>query len=198
VKRPRRHVAALPLDRVVAFAGPYISVVAGAVASWLVAKANVLGIGGLDETNVATQVAGALTFLVVVVLSWVGQSRWLTGVQIALRSDARVASAALAAPSAPPSPPPVQPWPSRSAATASPFTRPPTIVVPEDAEIADADAVAAATAPAATPEDPPPAAAPAADAIPDGTPDELRPVMPSEVPLQGELDERDDEEKTKL
>ena len=33
----------IPLNRVVAFAGPYISVAAGGFATWLVAKVNVVG-----------------------------------------------------------------------------------------------------------------------------------------------------------
>jgi hypothetical protein len=86
-----------PLNRVVAFAGPYISILAAAIAAWLVAKANVLGVKGLDQANVATQVAGALTFTLVAVLSWLGQSKWLTGHQLQLAGDAEVQAAALAA-----------------------------------------------------------------------------------------------------
>ncbi len=99
----------VPLNRVVAFAGPYISIVAGGFATWLVAKANVLGIKGIDEANVATQASGALTFGLVSVLAWLGQSKWLTGHQLEMAADARVAAAAVAAPAPAPADIPADP-----------------------------------------------------------------------------------------
>jgi len=88
----------IPINRVVAFAGPYISIVAGALAAWLVARANVLGVPGLDERNLATDISAALSFVLVAVLSWLGSAKWLAGHRIAMQGDALVAAAALAAP----------------------------------------------------------------------------------------------------
>jgi hypothetical protein len=207
----------MPVNRVVAFAGPVISVLAAAVAAWVVARANVLGIEGLDEANVATQAAAALTFVLVATLTWLGQSKWLTGVHVAMRADNLLATAALtatapsfdpqvatppppgppvavaptfdaqvvAAPAPPPPAPPVAGMPV-------PASPPPSVEPPGDLEggggqltstvidvalPGDVDSPAEAT----------PAQAPAAE--PDGIPDALRPVMPSEEPLQGEPDE---------
>lgn len=74
----------IPLNRWIAFAGPYIATASGFIAAWLVAKANLLGIKGLDQANIATQVSGALAFLVTSGLTWAGHSKWLKGHQIML------------------------------------------------------------------------------------------------------------------
>lgn len=73
-----------PLNRVVAFAGPYISLAAGSLATYLFAKLNVLGVPGLTESNLATDLAAALTFGLTTVVTWLGQSKWLTGHQVEL------------------------------------------------------------------------------------------------------------------
>jgi hypothetical protein len=85
----------IPLNRVVAFAGPYMSAVAGGVASWLVARVNIAGLPGLDQNNLKTGIAGGLTWLLVAGLTWAGHSKWLTGHQIAMEADARVNAAAM-------------------------------------------------------------------------------------------------------
>lgn len=102
----------IPLNRVVAFVGPYVSAIAGGIASWLVARVNIAGLPGLDQNNLKTGIAGALTWLLVSGLTWAGHSKWLTGHQIAMEADARVNAAAIgvavAAPApvaAPPAPP---------------------------------------------------------------------------------------------
>jgi len=84
----------IPLNRLVAFVGPYTSVLAGGIASWLVAKVNLLGLPGLDENNLKTAIAGGLTWLLVAGLSWAGHSKWLTGHHIQLQGDASVEAAA--------------------------------------------------------------------------------------------------------
>ena len=73
-----------PLNRWVAFLGPHISWVAGLIAAWLVAKVNLPQFPGLDQANVATLIAGALTFAVVSGLTWLGHQKWLKGHHIEL------------------------------------------------------------------------------------------------------------------
>jgi hypothetical protein len=82
-------------NRVVAFAGPYISVLAGGIASWLVARLNIAGVPGLDQDNLQTSIAGGLTFVLVAGLSWAGHSKWLSGHHIEMETDARVNAAAM-------------------------------------------------------------------------------------------------------
>jgi hypothetical protein len=94
----------IPLNRVVAFAGPYISAVAGGTASWLVAKVNIAGLPGLDQNNLQTAIAGALAWLLVTGLTWAGHSKWLTGHHIELDAEARVNAAGMAAAAATPPP----------------------------------------------------------------------------------------------
>jgi hypothetical protein len=91
-----------PFNRLVAFAGPYISVVAAGLATVVVAKLNALGVPGLDESDVAEQIAGALTFTLVSCLTWLGSSQWLKGHHAEMTADAEVQAAALAATAPPP------------------------------------------------------------------------------------------------
>jgi hypothetical protein len=81
-----------PTNRIVAFLGPYIAVVSGAAAAWLIAKVNVLSIPGLDQANLATWVAGSLTAIITAGLAWLGHSKWLTGHHIELAAQADVDS----------------------------------------------------------------------------------------------------------
>lgn len=92
----------IPLNRVVALAGPYVSVAAGAIAAWLIAKVNVTGIPGLDQQNLATQLAAGGTFALTAGLSWLGHSKWLTGHHIELAGEAEVNAAAITAAGATP------------------------------------------------------------------------------------------------
>jgi hypothetical protein len=84
------------LNRLVAFAGPYISIAAGVVATWLIAKANALGIPGLDESDLAQQIAAALTFSLAAILTWLGSAQWLKGHHVQMAADAAIQAAALA------------------------------------------------------------------------------------------------------
>lgn len=88
----------IPFNRIVTFAGPYVSLIAGAAATWIIAKANALGISGLDQSDLAQQIASGVTFILAAGLTWLGQSKWLTGHQLTLVGDAQVQAAALAAP----------------------------------------------------------------------------------------------------
>jgi hypothetical protein len=90
-----------PANRIVAFAGPYFSVIAGGVASWLVAKVNIAGVPGLDQHNIQTAIAGGLAWLLVAGLAWAGHSKWLTGHHIMLGADGQVTAAAAAAAATP-------------------------------------------------------------------------------------------------
>jgi hypothetical protein len=88
----------IPLNRIIAFAGPYISLGAGAVTTWLFVKLNLIGVPGLGErqNELATGLAAAGTWTLTSVLTWLGQSKWLKGHQIQIEADAAVTAAALA------------------------------------------------------------------------------------------------------
>jgi hypothetical protein len=91
-----------PLNRIIAFAGPYISLAAGGAATWIIAKANALGIDGLDHDDTAQQIASGISFTLAAGLTWLGQSKWLTGHHLQIAGDAQVQAAALATPTPPP------------------------------------------------------------------------------------------------
>lgn len=72
----------IPINRVVAFCGPAISLVAGGASAFLVARVNVLGVPGLDQANVATWLTAGGTLALGAGLTWLGHQKWLTGHQI--------------------------------------------------------------------------------------------------------------------
>jgi hypothetical protein len=95
----------IPFNRFVTFVKPWLNVIAGAVAAWFVAKANVLGIHGLDEANTATWVSGALAWALTTGAVQLGDLKWLQGHHITIENDGLVAAAAVShdAPGATPS-----------------------------------------------------------------------------------------------
>lgn len=94
----------IPLNRFVTFVKPWLNLAAGAVAAWLVAKANVLGLPGLGshQQELATWLAGAGVWVLTTVIAQVGDLKWLKGHHIELVNDGEIAAAALVhAPSLP-------------------------------------------------------------------------------------------------
>lgn len=92
-EKPR--VVRLQFNRFVTFIKPWINLGAGAIAAWLVAKANVLGIPGLDQENTATWVAGALVWGLTTGVTQLGDLKWIKGHHISIEADATVTAAAL-------------------------------------------------------------------------------------------------------
>lgn len=93
----------IPLNRIVAFLGPYLALVSGAVAAWLIAKVNVLGLPdiGVSEDQLTTYLTAGGTWLLTSVLVWLGHSKWLTGHHIILQAAATVSARTLDPPVAP-------------------------------------------------------------------------------------------------
>jgi hypothetical protein len=105
-----------PLNRIIAFFGPYISIVAGALASWLLVHVHVLGLFHLQHDGLSTAIAQGTVFLLTALLSWAGSSKWLTGHQIMLQQGVTAAAAVGGAPggvavAVPPGPDDVHPEP---------------------------------------------------------------------------------------
>jgi hypothetical protein len=71
----------LPVNRIVAFAGPYIAVVSGALADWLLVHVHFLGIFHTTKTSIASMLTQGLVFALTSILVWAGHHKWLTGWQ---------------------------------------------------------------------------------------------------------------------
>lgn len=71
-----------PVNRIVAFAGPYISLASGAIASWLVVNLQVLGSLNLGQDKLAHGIAYGATAGLGAILPHLGMQKWLEGHQI--------------------------------------------------------------------------------------------------------------------
>jgi len=74
----------IPLNRIVAFVGPYISVASGLVAAWLLQHVHLLGLFHLQHDGLAAAIAQGLIFGLVTIITWLGHSGWLKGHHIQL------------------------------------------------------------------------------------------------------------------
>lgn len=70
-----------PANRIVAFFGPYISLLSGAASSWLVVHAEVLGSLHLGKSQVANGIAYGVTAALGAVIPHLGMQKWLDGHQ---------------------------------------------------------------------------------------------------------------------
>jgi hypothetical protein len=84
----------IPLNRIVAFFGPYVAVASGAVAAWLLTHMHVLSMFHLSNDQVATAISQLTVFGITAGLTWLGHQKWLTGHQIQLEAAVRAASEA--------------------------------------------------------------------------------------------------------
>jgi ABC-type multidrug transport system fused ATPase/permease subunit len=71
----------LPLNKLVAFAGPYISVISGALATWLLTHVNFLSLFEFSNAQVAESITQLVVFAIVSGVTWLGQQKWLNGWQ---------------------------------------------------------------------------------------------------------------------
>jgi hypothetical protein len=70
-----------PINRVVAFAGPYIAILSGALADWLIVHVHLLGLFHTTSTQVAGAITQIAVFGLTALLVWAGHHKWLTGWQ---------------------------------------------------------------------------------------------------------------------
>jgi hypothetical protein len=74
-------VAGLPLNRIIAFAGPYISVIAGVAATWLTNNVHLFATFHVGNNDLADAIAQVTVFAITSVVVWLGQHKWLDGYQ---------------------------------------------------------------------------------------------------------------------
>lgn len=77
----------MPLNRVVAFIGPYISILSGIVSVWLTTHLHVLATFHINQSSVAGTLTQGGIFGVSALVTWLGHSKWLTGHQIELAAQ---------------------------------------------------------------------------------------------------------------
>ncbi len=78
------NILGIPLNRIVAFLGPYIAVGSGALAAWLLAHLHVFSLFHLTHDQVATAITQLVVFGITAGLTWLGHQKWLNGHQIEL------------------------------------------------------------------------------------------------------------------
>ena len=69
----------MPLNRIIAFAGPYIAIASGAVADWLLVHVHLLSLFHTTHSSIASWLTQATVFALTAVLTWLGQQKWLSG-----------------------------------------------------------------------------------------------------------------------
>lgn len=68
-----------PLNRIVAFLGPYIALASGAVVDWLFVHLHFLANFHTNNSAITTWLSQALVFGLTSLLVWLGQQSWLKG-----------------------------------------------------------------------------------------------------------------------
>jgi hypothetical protein len=71
----------LPINRIVAFAGPYISILSGALADWLIVHVHFLSLFHTSTSSITSWLTQGLVFGLTAILVWAGQQKWLSGWQ---------------------------------------------------------------------------------------------------------------------
>jgi hypothetical protein len=71
----------IPLNRVVAFGGPYIAVGSGVVADWLLVHVHFLSLFHVTHNSLASAVAQGIVFGLTALIVWLGHQKWLDGFQ---------------------------------------------------------------------------------------------------------------------
>jgi hypothetical protein len=69
----------LPINRIVAFAGPYIAILSGAVVDWLFVHLHFLTNWHTNASSITKWLTQALVFGLTSLLVWLGQQKWLQG-----------------------------------------------------------------------------------------------------------------------
>jgi hypothetical protein len=69
----------LPINRIVAFAGPYIAILSGAVVDWLFVHLHFLTNWHTNASSITKWLTQALVFGLTSGLVWLGQQQWLRG-----------------------------------------------------------------------------------------------------------------------
>ena|SRR5215469_15239008 len=69
----------IPLNRIVAFAGPYIAILSGAIVDWLFVHLHFLANWHTSHSSITTWLTQALIFGLTSLIVWLGQQKWLQG-----------------------------------------------------------------------------------------------------------------------
>lgn len=78
----------IPFNRIVAFAGPYISVASGALASWLLVHVHLLGLFHFGHDQLAKGIASGGVWALGTGVTWLGHAAWLKNHGIELTQGA--------------------------------------------------------------------------------------------------------------
>src|SRR4051812_46755672 len=66
------------LGRIVAFLGPHVAWLSGALATWLIVHVHFLALFHVGQSVVAQVIANGLVFGITTLVTWLGAQKWLT------------------------------------------------------------------------------------------------------------------------
>jgi len=70
-----------PVNRIVAFLGPYIAIASGVVTDWLLVHVHLLALFHTTHEQIASTITQVVVFGLTALLVWLGQQKWLEGWQ---------------------------------------------------------------------------------------------------------------------
>jgi hypothetical protein len=70
-----------PLNRLVAFLGPYLSVLSGGLATWLFTHVHLFATFHVGTSDIAHAIVQAVVFGLTTAVTYAGQHKWLDGFQ---------------------------------------------------------------------------------------------------------------------
>lgn len=88
-------ILGFPINRIVAFVGPYIAILGGIVADWLTAHVHFLAVFHIQGNAVASAFVQLGIFGITAGLIWLGHQKWLEGHHIILANEGIAHQAAL-------------------------------------------------------------------------------------------------------
>lgn len=67
------------LNRIVAFAGPYVAILSGAIVDWFFVHIHFLANWHTNKSAITNWLTQAVVFALTAILVWMGQQQWLRG-----------------------------------------------------------------------------------------------------------------------
>jgi hypothetical protein len=90
-------ILGLPIDRFVAFVGPYIAIFSGVIADWLLVHVHLLSTFHVTSSQIGKDLTQLGVFGITAGLIWAGHQKWLSGRHVQINNQGLAHQASMAA-----------------------------------------------------------------------------------------------------